>query len=72
MYIKQVIISGFRSFRSQNEIEPFRFVQALESVTILSNNLLVLPIQSEAQRYSWKKWKWEEVCCFLQIVVACD
>ena len=23
MHIKQVIISGFRSFRSQNEIEPF-------------------------------------------------
>lgn len=25
MHIKQVKISGFRSFRSQSEIEPFRY-----------------------------------------------
>lgn len=25
MHIKQVVISGFRSFRSQTAVEPFRF-----------------------------------------------
>lgn len=31
MHIKQLIISGFRSFRSQNEIETFRYAAKQEN-----------------------------------------
>lgn len=26
MHIKQLIVSGFRSFKDQREVEPFRYV----------------------------------------------
>jgi structural maintenance of chromosome 3 (chondroitin sulfate proteoglycan 6) len=41
MHIKQLIISGFRSFKDQREVEPFRyFLAALHAIWLLNSRLL--------------------------------
>ena len=63
MHIKQVIISGFRSFRTQNEIEPFRCVVFRKNIFFFMIQLSLHKHQSKTQCYRWPQWEREEVSC---------
>lgn len=59
MHIKQVVISGFRSFRNQSEIEPFRCYTFMEKK--IKSRLLTLHymFKPKAQCYRRKKRVWK-------------